>query len=422
MKTPLDGLRSALKPAQEAALAELEDGGLSELTRAEYEEIGGVSRSQAAYDLADMVTLGILERVGTGRATRYRLPAAGLSRRDHRSPPASPPPASRASERRAGGRPRKWTKERIRAELEVFCAPEWALAASAAEFREAGRNDLYLAASRYGGIDYWAASSVCGRASRGGCASDYRLSPGSDSARGRWRPSRCSPSSASGTLLQFDRSPGRLVSAEPSREATGSGWRRGMRRASGSGGGERAACEGHGRKQGRADCRECRLPAGRRGRRRPTRRARRQLLARRPARLGRREDALRRHARSGPHAPLPRQAALAAPRRAAQPRRARRRAAGRPAGADEHRPDQPQRLASRPRGERCSSAAPGGARGRVRGARLASSTESSSPPPPPPPPPPSSSTGSSGSSSESPAPEPAPSQPPAPSPDPKPRP
>ena len=127
-----DGGRLALKPAQEAALAALERGTLSDLTRAAYEEITGVSRSQAAYDLADLVTLGLLERVGAGRATRYRLA------------------------RGAGGRPRKWTDERIHAELEAFCAEvgRWP---RAVEFRDAGRGDLYLAASRYGGIDHWAA-------------------------------------------------------------------------------------------------------------------------------------------------------------------------------------------------------------------------------------------------------------------------
>jgi hypothetical protein len=126
-----DGGRVSLKPAQEAALAELENG-LPELTRAGYQEITGVSRSQAAYDLADLVTLGVLERVGQGRSTRYRLG------------------------RGAGGRARKWTNDRIRAGLEAFCS-ELGRWPRAVEFREAGHGDLYLAASRYGGIDYWAA-------------------------------------------------------------------------------------------------------------------------------------------------------------------------------------------------------------------------------------------------------------------------
>lgn len=127
-----NGGRLALKPAQETALAALERGTLSDLTRAAYEEITGVSRSQAAYDLGDLIRLGLLERVGAGRATRYRLA------------------------RVAGGRPRKWTEERIHRDLEAFCTEigRWP---RAVEFRDAGRGDLYLAASRYGGINHWAA-------------------------------------------------------------------------------------------------------------------------------------------------------------------------------------------------------------------------------------------------------------------------
>lgn len=120
----------ALKPAQERVLAALQDEEYEEITRAEYEELGGVSRSQAAYDLADLVHSGLLERVGLGRSTRYRLAQTRT------------------------GRTRKWTEERIRAELESFCSgrEEWP---GASEFRRTGRGDLYLAASRYGGIDFW---------------------------------------------------------------------------------------------------------------------------------------------------------------------------------------------------------------------------------------------------------------------------
>jgi hypothetical protein len=103
------------------------------LTRARYEELSGVSRSQAAYDLAELVEHGILERVGSGRATRYRIV--------HATTPGK------------GGR-RRWTQERIRAALEDFCAGRDAWP-SAAEFKGAGRFDLYVAASRYGGIRFW---------------------------------------------------------------------------------------------------------------------------------------------------------------------------------------------------------------------------------------------------------------------------
>ena len=126
------GLRPVLKPAQEHVLAELADSGAEEFTRSTYEEIAHVSRSQAAYDLADLVKLGLVDRVGAGRATRYRIAREG------------------------DGRRRKWTPARIRDELERFCAERgrWP---RAAEFREAGHGSLYLAASRYGGIEHWAA-------------------------------------------------------------------------------------------------------------------------------------------------------------------------------------------------------------------------------------------------------------------------
>jgi hypothetical protein len=122
-----------LKPAQQRVLGVLKSEGTSRLTRARYEELSGVSRSQAAYDLAELVEHGMLERLGSGRATRYRIV--------HSTTPGN------------GGR-RRWTEERIRAALQEFCAgrDEWP---SATEFKQAGRFDLYVAASRYGGIGFW---------------------------------------------------------------------------------------------------------------------------------------------------------------------------------------------------------------------------------------------------------------------------
>jgi Domain of unknown function (DUF4115) len=130
-----------LKPSQRLALDSLARADAPDLTRARYQELTGVSRSQAAYDLAELVEAGLLVRVGGGRATRYRLPHAGDSGR------------------------RRWTDERIRTELASFCADQttWP---SAAEFKAAGRSDLYVAASRYGGIRFWAAELGFPRAER----------------------------------------------------------------------------------------------------------------------------------------------------------------------------------------------------------------------------------------------------------------
>jgi DNA-binding transcriptional ArsR family regulator len=119
-----------LKATQQRAVAALTADPASDLTRGQYELLAGVSRSQAAYDLAELVEAGILERIGKGRATRYRLA-------------------------REGGAQRHWTNDRIRAELEAFCADR-TIWPSAAEFKGAGRGDLYVAASRYGGIAHWA--------------------------------------------------------------------------------------------------------------------------------------------------------------------------------------------------------------------------------------------------------------------------
>jgi hypothetical protein len=103
-----DGGRLALKPAQETALAALERGTLSDLTRAAYEETTGVSRSQAASDLAELVRLGLLERVGAGRATRYRL-ARGLGGRGSHGNPA---PARRAAAAALGRAARAYGSDR----------------------------------------------------------------------------------------------------------------------------------------------------------------------------------------------------------------------------------------------------------------------------------------------------------------------
>ena len=123
--------RNELKPAQRDALAALNEGTAEELTRGQYQQLTGVSRSQAAYDLAELVQAGLVERLGGGRSTRYRLPR-------RRSPPSAT--GQRANSSR----------------LVEFCGSRttWP---SAGDFKAAGHTDLYVAASRYGGIGFWAA-------------------------------------------------------------------------------------------------------------------------------------------------------------------------------------------------------------------------------------------------------------------------
>jgi hypothetical protein len=148
--------RIELKPTQERVLAALAGDGSGRLTRGRYEDIAGVSRSQAAYDLAELVDAGILERVGGGRATTYRLVRRG----------------------RPQGQ-RHWTNERIHAALMDFCAgrESWP---SASEFKADGRSDLYVAASRYGGIGFWATKL--------GFAQPSRTTPAPQPVVRSWRP------------------------------------------------------------------------------------------------------------------------------------------------------------------------------------------------------------------------------------------
>jgi hypothetical protein len=151
--------RSELKATQQRVLTVLENDGSTKLTRGLYEEIAGVSRSQAAYDLAELVSAGILERVGGGRSTWYRLARAERNGQ------------------------RRWTNERIRAGLEEFCAGRDAWP-SASEFKATGHSDLYVAASRYGGISFWTHELGFSRPSR---TAESELAP-TRAPRRRWRP------------------------------------------------------------------------------------------------------------------------------------------------------------------------------------------------------------------------------------------
>src|SRR4026209_2724791 len=98
--------RNDLKPAQHAALAALSDGSAEQLTRGQYEQLTGASRSQAAYDLADLVEPGRIpgtSRVGpvlrppTVLQTWSRPGSSGASaaaaRRDTASHGARSPPS-----------------------------------------------------------------------------------------------------------------------------------------------------------------------------------------------------------------------------------------------------------------------------------------------------------------------------------------
>jgi Fic family protein len=123
-----------LKTTQQRGLGALAVQGVREFNRRDYETAAEVHRTTALEDLENLVAKRILRRLGRGSQTRYAFVRASD---DHR------------------GRPRRWSPERIQEELESFCTgrSRWP---SVAEFKAAGQTALYLAVTRYGGVDYWA--------------------------------------------------------------------------------------------------------------------------------------------------------------------------------------------------------------------------------------------------------------------------
>ncbi|MDX6487213.1 MAG: hypothetical protein QOF43_2366 [Gaiellaceae bacterium] len=126
-----------LTPNQEKAVAALTTGGRSEISRADYEELTNVRRSQASEDLAGLVKARILKQVGSGPTTRYRLALFVNTQGGRKRGPAL-----------------GWTDARIEGELRNFVGQrhDWP---PPSEFRRAGKMPLYQAASRRGGIAHW---------------------------------------------------------------------------------------------------------------------------------------------------------------------------------------------------------------------------------------------------------------------------
>jgi Fic family protein len=127
-----------LRSSQQAALSALRLQGRREFTRREYEQAARVGRSAANSDLKQLVRHRVLETRGSGPATRYVFSAAV--------------PTRAAGARR--GRPTTWNDALIERALRGFLADRdgWP---SPKEFQNAGRGDLYAAASRSGGIARW---------------------------------------------------------------------------------------------------------------------------------------------------------------------------------------------------------------------------------------------------------------------------
>ena len=127
-----------LSSSQQAAISALRIQGRTEFARRDYELAAHIGRSTANTDLRRLVQHGVLRTRGSGSATRYVFSA----------------PAARPSTTERRGRPARWNETRIERELRTFIAEResWP---SPREFQDAGRGDLYSAASRAGGIARW---------------------------------------------------------------------------------------------------------------------------------------------------------------------------------------------------------------------------------------------------------------------------
>ena len=127
-----------LTSSQQAAISALRIQGRTEFARRDYEQAAHLGRSAANTDLRRLVQHGVLRTRGAGSATRYLFSI----------------PAARPATTERRGRPARWNETRIERELRTFIAEResWP---SPKEFRDAGRGDLYAAASRTGGIARW---------------------------------------------------------------------------------------------------------------------------------------------------------------------------------------------------------------------------------------------------------------------------
>ncbi len=136
--TPGGSTPLQLSPSQQRALTRLRIEGRREFVRSEYERAANVKRTTAITDLQKLVGHGMLLIRGHGPNTRYAFPGAVRT--------------TRAAVGR--GRPPRWTDELIELELRAYLSDriDWP---RPAEFRVDGRGDLYIAASRSGGIARW---------------------------------------------------------------------------------------------------------------------------------------------------------------------------------------------------------------------------------------------------------------------------
>ena len=133
------GQKIQLTDNQQKGLTDLKLRGLSEFNRRDYEAAAGVSRSTATTDLNALADSGVVTRLGDGPSRRYRFPNAT---------PANPWTG------RGGGRPRKWTDDKIGRELGELVGDSGRFPL-VQDFENAGQMALYRAIDRHGGTAEW---------------------------------------------------------------------------------------------------------------------------------------------------------------------------------------------------------------------------------------------------------------------------
>jgi Fic family protein len=121
-----------LTATQDQAIALLTADGRRRLTISELMEAAGVSQRTASRDLNSLVDAGVLRAYGSTRDRRFGLAVSGGR----------------------GGRPRKWTEERIETELRslINALGHWP---SYSDFEREDQLSLYAAMQRLGGVTGW---------------------------------------------------------------------------------------------------------------------------------------------------------------------------------------------------------------------------------------------------------------------------
>lgn len=134
------GDRIQLSETQQKALTDLAVQNRSEFSRKDYEHAGEVSKTSASNDLKKLAGAGVLDRIGSGSASKYRFSSSAIT-----NPWTSD----------GRGRPRTWDGSRIEEELRKLVGDS-DIFPTIDEFKDAGAVPLRAAIQRHGGATSWA--------------------------------------------------------------------------------------------------------------------------------------------------------------------------------------------------------------------------------------------------------------------------